>query len=76
MMKINGSAFKLTVRELEVLRLLAAGCTYAQVATQLGISLHTVTSHIKNAYRKLDVHNAASAVTRALQLEMLVIQPS
>ncbi|HYR33480.1 MAG TPA: helix-turn-helix transcriptional regulator, partial [Burkholderiales bacterium] len=36
---------KLTPREREVVRLLAAGLTYAQMAQALGISLHTVCSH-------------------------------
>jgi len=38
------------------------------IAAALGISPHTVVSHIKNTYRKLDVHNAAAAVMRAMQL--------
>jgi DNA-binding CsgD family transcriptional regulator len=59
---------KLTARELDVLRLLSVGCSYAQAAQRLGISKHTVTSHIKNAYRKLDVHTAAAAVFRAVNL--------
>jgi len=58
----------LTSREADVLRLLARGCTYVQIGQQLGISRHTVTSHIKNAYRKLDVHTAAAAVFRAMNL--------
>lgn len=58
----------LTKRELDVLRLLASGCTYLQIAAQLGVSPHTVVSHIKNMYRKLDVHNGAGAVMRAMQL--------
>jgi DNA-binding CsgD family transcriptional regulator len=63
---MNGS--DLTARELDVLRLLSSGCTYAQVAERLGISAHTVGSHIKNLYRKLDVHTAAAAVFRAVSL--------
>ncbi|HXM82570.1 MAG TPA: LuxR C-terminal-related transcriptional regulator [Burkholderiales bacterium] len=59
---------ELTARELDVLRLLSLGCSYAQIAQQLGISKHTVASHIKNAYRKLDVHTAAAAVFRAVTL--------
>lgn len=61
----------LTRRELEVLRLLASGCSYCQAARRLGISPHTVVTHVKNAYRKLEVHTAASAVMRAMQLGLL-----
>ena len=62
----------LTLREADVVRLLARGCSYAEIAGQLGISAHTVASHVKNAYRKLDVHCAAAAVMRAVELRVLV----
>ena len=62
---------RLTGREAEVLRLIARGCTYSQVADRLGMSAHTVASHIKNAYRKLEVHCAAAAVMRAVELQLL-----
>ncbi|HSA88401.1 MAG TPA: helix-turn-helix transcriptional regulator [Burkholderiales bacterium] len=65
----------LTLREADVVRLLASGCTYAEIAERLGISAHTVASHIKNTYRKLDVHCAAAAVMRALELELLLLEP-
>ena len=68
---IKPAEVRLTARELEVIRLVAEGCTYSRVAERLGVSLHTVTSHIKNAYRKLDVHTAGSAVMRAVQLRMI-----
>ena len=68
---MNTDTQKLTLRESQVLRLIASGCTYSQTAEHLGISLHTVTSHIKNMYRKLDVHCAASAVMRAVQLRLM-----
>jgi len=61
----------LTPRELEVLRLLARGCTYIQVADRLGTSVHTVESHVKNVYRKLNVHSARAAVWRATELGLL-----
>lgn len=61
----------LTLREADVVRLLASGCSYAEIAERLGISAHTVASHIKNAYRKLDVHCAAAAVMRALELQVI-----
>jgi DNA-binding NarL/FixJ family response regulator len=60
----------LTSRELDVLRLLASGCTYCEAANRLGISPHTIVTHVKNAYRKLGVHSAAAAVMRAMQLGM------
>lgn len=63
----------LTPRELEVVRLLGSGCTYEQVALRLEISPHTVVTHIKNAYRKLDVHTAAAAVMRAARLRLIAI---
>jgi DNA-binding NarL/FixJ family response regulator len=66
--ELRGGFTPLTQREREVLQLLAAGCTYCAIAARLGISPNTVVTHIKNAYRKLDVHNGASAVMRAMQL--------
>jgi DNA-binding CsgD family transcriptional regulator len=61
---------RLTGREAEVLRLIARGCTYVQVAAALGISANTVGTHVKNAYRKLEVHSAAAAVMRAVELRI------
>ena len=61
----------LTSREIDVLRLLSRGYTYFEIGKQLGISLHTVTSHIKKSYRKLGAHSAAEAVTRAADLRLL-----
>jgi DNA-binding CsgD family transcriptional regulator len=65
------TAIRLTSREAQVLDLLARGHSYTQVSDALGMSPHTVTSHIKNVYRKLDVHSARAAVWRALELELL-----
>jgi LuxR family transcriptional regulator, maltose regulon positive regulatory protein len=61
----------LTAREIDVLSLLARDHAYAGIARRLGISLNTVTSHIKNSYRKLAVHSGAAAVTRAAELGLL-----
>lgn len=62
---------RITRREAEVLRMLASGFTYQQASTRLGISLHTVTTHVKSAYRKLDVHSAGAAVMRAVELRII-----
>ena len=66
-------AVRLTVREADVLRLIARGCTYSQAAGALGMSAHTVGTHVKHAYRKLDVHSAAAAVMRAIELQLLEV---
>ena len=58
---------RLTSREIDVLRLLSRGYTYNEIGGKLGISVHTVTSHIKKSYRKLGAHSAAAAVTRAAE---------
>ncbi len=65
------AANRLTFREAEVLRLLAAGHTYVQVGEQLHVSPNTVATHVKNIYRKLGVHSARAALWRALQLHAL-----
>ena len=61
----------LTLREAQVLQLLAAGCRHVQVAEQLCVSPHTVSSHAKNIYRKLGVRSAVAAVTLALELGLI-----
>ena len=65
------TAVRLTLRETDVLRLLARGLTYTQVSDQLGVSLNTVTTHVKNIYSKLNVHSGRAAVWRALELRLL-----
>ncbi len=64
------AAAALTARESDVVCLLANGLSYSQIGNKLGVSLNTVGSHIKNAYRKLDVHSATAAVMRAVELQM------
>ena len=61
----------LTPREFEVLRLLARGRSYGQIALQLGLSINTVATHVKKLYLKLDVHTAAAAVMRGVELRLL-----
>jgi DNA-binding NarL/FixJ family response regulator len=63
----------LTVRELEVLRLVAEGCTNGRVAAALSVSEQTVKFHLCNIYRKLGVGNRTEA-TRHAHLHALVDQ--
>jgi DNA-binding NarL/FixJ family response regulator len=61
----------LTARETDVLRLLARGYTYAEIAARLDVSANTVMSHIKACYRKLAVHSGRAAVARGGELGLL-----
>lgn len=58
----------LTPRELDVLKLISKGFRYEEIADILEISYHTVTSHIKQIYRKLAVHSRGEAVFEATRL--------
>jgi DNA-binding NarL/FixJ family response regulator len=61
----------LTEREQQVLRALVNGFSYKQAADSLEISLGTVRSHIASIYRKLQVHNVAEAVSRAVRQRLV-----
>lgn len=59
----------LTARELEVLRSIAGGALPEDVATELGITVRTVQTHLRNIYHKLHVHSRSQAVGKYLNLE-------
>jgi len=61
----------LTDRELDVLRLMAQGLTYKEIAARLFISLNTVRFHVKAIYGKLNVNNRTQAIEAARQLQIL-----
>jgi DNA-binding CsgD family transcriptional regulator len=56
---------RLTPRQKDLLRLLAAGHTNSQIARRLGISEGTVRTHLENIDEKLNVSSRTAAVTRA-----------
>jgi len=56
---------RLTRRQTELLRLVAAGYTNTQIARRLGISEGTVCTHLENIYERLHVSSRTAAVTRA-----------
>ncbi len=61
----------LSARETEVLRLLAEGLTYAEIAERLVVSLNTVRFHVKEIYGKLGVNRRTQAVRQAQELGLL-----
>ena len=61
----------LSERELQVLRLLAAGMSNREIADELVVAVSTIHSHCKSIYGKLDVHARSDAVQRAWELELI-----
>jgi LuxR family maltose regulon positive regulatory protein len=61
----------LTAREIEILRLIAAGLRNQEIADQLFISLPTVKRHLANAYGKLGAGHRTDALARAAALNLL-----
>lgn len=64
----------LTEREEDVLRLVVKGYSYKEIADGLGLSVHTVTSHIQHIYRKLSVRSRGEAVFEAIQMGLVDIR--
>jgi len=56
---------RLSSREAEILTLVANGHSGPEVASRLGLSLHTVNTHLRNCHAKLDASNRVQAVNRA-----------
>jgi DNA-binding NarL/FixJ family response regulator len=63
----------LTPRELEVIRLLADGLSNRLIASQLGISEHTVKFHVDSILGKLGAHSRTEAVTRAARRGLIAL---
>ena len=61
----------LTEREVDILRLLAEGRQYQELADQLHISKNTVKSHMRNIFGKLAVKNALQAIEKAHKLRLM-----
>lgn len=61
------SAPRLTARQWELLRLVAAGHSNADIARQLFLSENTVRKHLENTYQRLSVSSRTAAVALAFQ---------
>jgi DNA-binding NarL/FixJ family response regulator len=59
--------YNLTSHELRLLRLLVDGHSYRTAAAGLGVSVHTVSFHLRRIYDKLHVHSKSEAVVKALK---------
>ena len=62
-----------TRREEEILRLMATGVSIPDAARQLFISVKTVKNHLSSIYQKLDCHDRAQAVLKALRMGIITL---
>jgi len=59
--------YHLTAQESRILRLLGEGHHYKTASAELGISIHTLSFHMRRIYEKLEVHSKSEAVAKALR---------
>ena len=64
-------SIELSEQELRVLRCMARGLVYKQVAEELSISINTVRTYVRRLYKKLQTHTASEAVTKALRARLI-----
>jgi DNA-binding NarL/FixJ family response regulator len=63
--------YELTPHEVRILRLLVDGHNYKTAATELGVSVNTVSFHMRRIYEKIRVHSKAEAVSKALRRRLV-----
>ncbi|MFT3674483.1 MAG: LuxR C-terminal-related transcriptional regulator [Chitinophagaceae bacterium] len=61
----------LSTREYEILQLLARGCSNADMAGSLFLSLSTIKTHVSNLYFKMDVKSRTQAIEKAKRLKII-----
>jgi DNA-binding NarL/FixJ family response regulator len=70
-LKHKKSDYGLTEREKEILQHMVAGLTKQQIADKIFVSFHTVDSHLKHIYTKLQVNTRSGAVSKAYKEHIL-----
>ena len=65
----------LSSREIEVLTLVAKGCSNKQIASELAVTLETAKAHVKSIIGKLNANDRTHAVTLALSRGIIQLPP-
>ncbi len=65
------SDYHLTPHETRLLRLLVEGHSYKTAAIELGVSVNTISFHMRRVYEKLQVHSKSEAVAKALRQRLI-----
>lgn len=68
---IKSDGYSLSDREKDILSLLVEGLGKKQIGEKIFLSHHTVDSHIRNIYAKLEVHSRSSAISKAIREKLL-----
>ncbi|GIK59983.1 MAG: response regulator transcription factor [Ignavibacteriota bacterium] len=68
---IKSDGYDLSEREKEILSLLVDGLSKKQIGEKIFLSHHTVDSHLRNIYAKLEVHSRSSAISKAIKEKLL-----
>jgi DNA-binding NarL/FixJ family response regulator len=63
--------YRLTPHELRLLRMLVEGHNYKTAAADLGVSVNTISFHMRRIYSKLEVHSRTEAVAKALKTRLV-----
>lgn len=66
----NCEAIKLSIRETEIIKLVAEGVTTKQIAGKLNLSYHTITTHRKNIFKKLKLRSTSELILYAIKKEI------
>ena len=59
--------FQLTPHELRILKMLVNGENYKSCASLLGVTVNTISYHVRHIYEKLHVHSRSEAAVKALR---------
>ncbi|NWG26912.1 MAG: response regulator transcription factor [Ignavibacteriaceae bacterium] len=68
---VKSNGYDLSEREKEILSLLIEGLSKKQIAEKIFLSHHTVDSHLRNIYAKLEVHSRSSAIGKAIREKLI-----
>lgn len=63
--------YQLTPHETKLLRMLVEGHNYKSAAAELGVSINTISFHMRHIYEKLQVHSKSEAVSKALRQRLV-----
>jgi len=63
--------YELTPHETRLLKLMVEGHNYKSAAGELGVTVHTISFHMRRIYEKLQVHSKSAAVAKALRSRLL-----